>query len=228
MAAQPLTQVEQNVFKALVSEDMSVLRSGGESFFLPKGTIVSTVSEIEKAFVGNELKGNKQYKDKYVLVDGKVGEVMVGALDRVEVTLKGGKNMFLPPVATFIPQDEQKNLLADLEKNQKITLICKCNGMSAGLLRFTGCQFPSFYAERVEKRINNALNSFRNGTTGDVRVDGLLKNIVAITALMTDEQKAQCTDLPNSLKVFSKVSANFSPETMNDPRVKARFKDLGF
>lgn len=232
IAGASLTVEETNVLKYLVSEDIAVLKTGGGSIFMPTNADGSapeetTVAKIEKAYAVNELKGNKAYKGKLVVINGKAEEVSVGAFGGIQLALKAS-NPYLPAMASFKEQKGQQSILENLGKGSQVQLLCECKGTTAGFLRFEDCQFTKYLAQKAQRRVDNALAKFDGGTTHDKLIDGIIRTSVQITGAMTEKNRALCKTVQGAEKAYNN-SLKTLKGSMEKAKVKneARLKELG-
>jgi hypothetical protein len=89
---------------------------------------------LAKEYDANEVKADNRYKDKDLIVSGRVVGIEKDFLDNIVVHMKG-KNMFLPVQATM--KDTEKDRAANLDKGDQVTVFCRGAGaiLNAPLLK---------------------------------------------------------------------------------------------
>jgi hypothetical protein len=80
----------------------------------------------------NEVAADDKYKGKLVEVDDIVSDIQAGALSGAWLNLSGGSLR-----AGF--EDAEKGPVAKLQKNQRVTVVCTCNGLTLGTLFLRDC-----------------------------------------------------------------------------------------
>lgn len=87
-----------------------------------------TASELSKAYDSNEVKADQQYKDKLVLISGKVKsiEVMAG---QTFIVLDSGNPSSITDIQCFL-NDSEKDKASELQKGNNVSLQGKVDGKS--------------------------------------------------------------------------------------------------
>lgn len=93
--------------------------------------ITVTADELLKGYKENELAGDQKFKDKTLIVTGKIETIESGIADMPFILLKAGGDMeFNKPQAMFSKDDTP--MLAKLKKGQDIKLQCVGAGEMGG------------------------------------------------------------------------------------------------
>ena len=101
--------------------------------------ITVTADELLKGYKENELAGDQKFKDKNIIVTGKIEAIESGIADMPFILLKAGGNMeFNKPQAHFSKDDTAT--LAKLKKGQAIKLQCIGDGEIAGSPMLKDCK----------------------------------------------------------------------------------------
>lgn len=105
----------------------------------PAETINVTADELVKGYKENELAGDQKFKDKNLVVTGKIETIESGIADMPYIMLKAGGDMeFNKPQAHFNKEDTA--MLAKLKKGQAIKLQCIGNGEIGGMPMLKDCK----------------------------------------------------------------------------------------
>ncbi len=101
--------------------------------------ITVTADELLKSYKENELAGDQKYKDKLLIVTGKLDSIQSGIGDSPFILLKAGGDMeFNKPQAHF--DKSQSADLAKLKKGTAIKIQCTGNGEIAGAPMLKDCK----------------------------------------------------------------------------------------
>lgn len=84
-----------------------------------------TAQELADGYEANTIAADKNFKNKWFVVTGKVKDIRTDITDSAYVELSS-KNMFNAPQAKFIASEEDK--LANLQRGQTIKAMCVGNG----------------------------------------------------------------------------------------------------
>lgn len=99
--------------------------------------IVINSKELSKAYEGNEVAADKQYKGKTLEVTGKISGIDSGFGDEAIVRLSGSNGLN----NNYASGDDSFNEYAStLSKGQTVTLICKGNGENLGSPSLSDCK----------------------------------------------------------------------------------------
>ncbi|MBZ1392289.1 OB-fold putative lipoprotein [Psychrobacter pacificensis] len=95
-----------------------------------------TAQEIFEAYDNNEVAADQQYKDKPLLVTGKVSGISSDFMDDAQVQL-ATSNEFMDVMASG--DDTFNSAAATLSKGQKITMLCQGGGEVVGSPMLSDC-----------------------------------------------------------------------------------------
>lgn len=99
--------------------------------------VAVTAAQLFDAYQDNEVQADMQYKDKRLLVSGKVDKVSKDVMDKPFVSLSTS-NMFMSVLAYDMPE----SAVVTLRKGMPLQLLCRGGGMTLGspMLRDCGVQ----------------------------------------------------------------------------------------
>lgn len=84
-------------------------------------------------YSNNEVGADNKYKGKQVQVTGTVTDVKKDIIDNLYVTLGTGKQFEIPELQAYF-DDSMNSHLGDLNKGQKLTVICQIDGLMMNVL----------------------------------------------------------------------------------------------
>jgi hypothetical protein len=91
----------------------------------------------------NEVRADATYKDKYIIITGKVGEVKKDIMGKIYVTIGTGQMYEFPVVQCFIRETVPDiRRAAQLSKGDKVTAVGQVSGLMMNVL-MKECRFPS-------------------------------------------------------------------------------------
>lgn len=96
-----------------------------------------SAAKLIETYEANEVAGDEAYKDRTLLVTGKVGRVAKDITDTMYVTINKGEQFEVHEVQAFFA-DSHVNKLAGLTKGQDIKVKCRCAGRMMNVL-LKGC-----------------------------------------------------------------------------------------
>jgi RecG-like helicase len=103
----------------------------------PKWDIKISARALHAAYEANEVAADNQYKGKILAVTGTVEDIAKDFLDKPYVTLNVGT--FFQSVHCYF-SGKENNILAQLKKNQRVTIIGKCDGFVMLSVMMKNCE----------------------------------------------------------------------------------------
>lgn len=161
-----LTDFERKIMRLILVDDVTKFANGLEG---PIGyasgaydtLVATTADDMQRSFEDNEVAAGQRYSGKAVIVRGKVDSVSRDIANNPFISLVGGSNMFIKPMATMA--DGQTSYLASLKKGQPIILVCDNARMLLTSAAVSNClPFDSWLGATVETtlaRVPDALRS---------------------------------------------------------------------
>ena len=226
-----LTQTEKDVFNALIQDDINgaynayktatfLLAAGG------KDPIYQDVDVIEREFQSNELRANKNYKGKRVLIEGRIDEVRVNSFNSAMVVFSSPQRV-VTPTATFAKQDEQSDYIADFDKGQRIALLCNVDGLSLGNVRFSECQTVPYMVKKFKEEVASYLSEVEKGRApkGSM-LSPYLAVAVGFAGELTPEEAAAVAKPDATVDCLKRVIP-MAKELVAKPEVVERLKTFG-
>ena len=123
--------VEKNLISALLEEDIAVFVLGGHSFKdyskYFSDYVITTPQELQNIYNENEIKGNKYFKNKRILISGVVANIYAGINEQPFITFRTD-NLWKVPQAYFENSERHINEISDLSKGQLVSLVCEGKG----------------------------------------------------------------------------------------------------
>ncbi len=132
-----LTEQEMSFYKYLLIDDYISAINGAKSI-IPKAYTSVNPEIIHKEYKKNEAAGDLKYKDKEVVLKGKIKTISRSIGDNYYIEFYSGKNVFTNTKA--IMKSGNQEYLATLNKGNSVTLHCIGNGLTLGSPIFAECQ----------------------------------------------------------------------------------------
>ena len=164
------TEIESNIFRSFIEDEIEVTADGGESSLVEMNvlTLPQTVTAniLQKDYEKNEVKADSEYKNKTLLVTGKVESIQKDAFSNLILKLAGGTNMFLSPSATV--KKEYTNWVSALNKGNNVKLVCTGKSFIVGMATLDDC-VP--FKNWIENQNLGAkiLNDYKNNPEGNTK-----------------------------------------------------------
>lgn len=150
---QLLNDKEKRVLLVLLKDDLQTFIDDGNSMISESDKMMkemplhTSANNLQTEYEKNEVAADQQFKDKTLLVSGKVKEIAKDFTDDIVIRLQGGTNPFMTPNVHM--EDGYIDYSAQLEKGQTIHLICKGNGKIVGSAMLKECLPSDAWADKT-------------------------------------------------------------------------------
>ncbi|MDI1448147.1 hypothetical protein [Polyangium sp. 6x1] len=101
--------------------------------FSDRPAVLVDAKDILDEYKNNEVRADGKYKDKIVLIRGKVGDVKKDITDSIYVTVGSGAEFEIPEVQCFVKDSETKAAAA-LNKGDDVTIVGHVDGLLMNVL----------------------------------------------------------------------------------------------
>lgn len=187
-----LTEIEKNIFHTLIQNQTEALINGGEPIFSNDENIVIpnmiSANTIQLEYEKNEINADNLFKDKLLLVSGKVRNISKNSSNEPSLSLSGGSNPYMTPDAKM--KKDYIDWASNLSKGTEVQMICKINHFIMGSIKLHNCMpFDSWFNEQDWGKIT--LDAYKNNTSK--RADEMIE-FVKIIASKIDVNKTSCKD----------------------------------
>lgn len=123
-----------------------------------------TAEQMFSTYDKNQIKGDKEYINQKLLVSGKIEQIKSSVGNKPVIFMKAGKNALISTVnAAFKNPDGDIDKIVNLEKGQKIVLLCTGGGVVLNSPFLNDCEFASDYVDSFKEYFDNYEHSFING-----------------------------------------------------------------
>lgn len=190
-----------------------------------KEYVVTTADELQRAYEKNEVAGDKQYKDRKLLVSGRVDGIKRSIGENYYITLVGGTNMFMRPHASMA--DGYGEWLAQVNKGEQAELACEGGGMLMGSAMLKDCVPTNVWAARMAaKLIDQVPALIESGNTAVTRLAAIAigtASLMPTSQCWTDSTKC-LNDVVAAGKLLKKdpnVRATVEARLKTDPALTA-------
>ena len=145
-----LTEIEKNIFHTLIQNQTEALINGGEPIFSNDENIVIprviSANTIQLEYEKNEINADNLFKNKLLLVSGKVINISKNSSNEPSLSLSGGSNPYMTPDAKM--KKEYIDWASNLSKGTEVQMICKINHFIMGSVKLHNCiPFDSWFNE---------------------------------------------------------------------------------
>ena len=187
-----LNEVEANIFHTLIQNQTEALINGGEPIFSNDENIVIprviSANTIQLEYEKNEINADNLFKNKVLLVSGKVINISKNSSNEPSLSLSGGSNPYMTPSARM--KKEYIDWASNLSKGTEVQMICKINHFIMGSIKLHNCiPFDSWFNEQDWGKIT--LDAYKNNTSK--RADEMIE-FVKTVASKIDVNKTSCKD----------------------------------
>lgn len=112
----------------------------GEAAASEGPVVTATAAEIMADYKANEVRGDGKYKGKRVRFTGVVSEIKKDLTDDIMVIVGTGAALEIPSL-TLSFGDEATSVVSAIDRGDKLTAECKCNGLMLNV-NMTECVIP--------------------------------------------------------------------------------------
>lgn len=157
------TDKEKEAFEYFIKDEVEIFFSEGQSLFGDENKDkyrFITPEKIQKEYDDNEVRADKNFKGKLLIISGTVDKIQSGVKDEPFVVFKT-KQMFQSPQARFIESEFDK--VIELNKGGKISLVCIGAGEVAGTPLLKNCKFKKTVISDYISEYMTAYNDLLKG-----------------------------------------------------------------
>ncbi|SQH36334.1 MULTISPECIES: OB-fold putative lipoprotein [Haemophilus] len=177
---------EIELMKLVIKEEIDVYFQGGKTAYKYGDYVFTTISELEKEYDKNEARANKKFKGKNLIVSGTIGSIETDLFDHPYIVFKS-KNEFNFNATQAKFKKSAYDKVIDLNKSDKVNLVCEGAGEVAGTPMLDNCQFR---ADVIKSITDQYLADYNNLLTKGVDTSKVFLNkivyIVARRAYITN------------------------------------------
>ena len=176
----------------MIQNQTEALINGGEPIFSNDENIVIprvvSANVIQLEYEKNEISADNLFKNKLLLVSGKVINISKNSSNEPSLSLSGGSNPYMTPSAKM--KKEYIDWASNLSKGTEVQMICKINHFIMGSIKLHNCiPFDSWFNEQDWGKIT--LDAYKNNTSK--RADEMIE-FVKTVASKIDVNKTSCKD----------------------------------
>lgn len=164
-ALTPYTPNEKEIkgTKYLISDDISGYFDNMQSAYKYGDYIFTTATELEQEYDKNEVRADKKFKGKNLIVSGVVESIQSDMLDNPFVVFKSKKNLGLKATEAKFDKSAYDQVI-ELNKKDKIELVCVGEGEVMGSPMLKDCKFKTdIVAKTKEKYLSAYDDLLQNG-----------------------------------------------------------------
>lgn len=175
----------------IYNDELKILnRNKKYSLLNPDNYPMYTALDIQNVYNKNEVRGDLKFKNKYFFVTGEVLSIDSSIHDQPAISLKTEQNTSFNNPTVFIGDYKSKlEYIADLEKGQKLQLLCKGGGEMNGTPYLIDCDFTNvLFKQSIKQDIKNHKN--RKEEPLNLDYINLLPSVLTIMSILP--QKSAC------------------------------------
>ena len=185
-----LNEVETNIFQILIRNQVEAFINEGIPIFSNDENIVIpsmfSANTIQLEYEKNEINADNLFKNKLLLVSGKVRNISKNSSNEPILLLFGGSNPYMTPRARM--KKDYIDWAADLSKGTEVQMICEINNFIIGSVNLHNCiPFYSWFQEQDWGKIT--LDAYKNNTSK--RADEMIE-FVKTVATKVDVNSTSC------------------------------------
>jgi hypothetical protein len=216
-----LSKQEQALLEAFLIDDLIAFIDGRDSLKEMKpiwqnqlSTVVAVnvnANKLQIDYEKNEVAGDQKYRGETLLVSGIVKSIDRSIGENYFLSLQGGSNMFMGPHAKMA--DGYINYLANLQKGQKVRLVCQGGGMLVGSAMLNKCVPANIIIENLVKTwlANNITKQFSEGNES---IQIIVSYSVALTSILPESSDCYETDSNKRSKCMAEINNILKDEKM--------------
>ena len=168
-----------------------------------------TAEQMFSTYDKNQIKGDKEYINQKLIVTGEIEQIKSSVGNKPVIFMKAGKNALISTVnATFKNPDEDIDKIVNLEKGQKLVLLCIGEGVVLASPVVGNCEFPDKYQEEYKKRVEDSIDAFIKGKPTSNGVAVLFVTFGYLLSLEDPAYMDKCND--NGCNIDKKISDNMN------------------
>ena len=201
-------ETEANVYKTVAKSWLVNIDNGQQSIVETLGLFTLplkvTADKLQKDYEKNEVKADSDYKNKTLIVTGKIDAIQKDAFNNMLLKLVGGSNMFLYPSATV--DKKYTDWVSGLNKGENVKLVCSGKSFVMGSASLGDC-VP--FKRWLENQNLDAvlLNEYKNNPNGHSKaVIDLVKDVTPLLS----ENSACKTNGYDVGKCLTEISSIYS------------------
>ncbi|MCT7637041.1 OB-fold putative lipoprotein [Aliarcobacter butzleri] len=200
-------ELETNMFKSWVNISLKDIEEDRKSVLIDNAILIMplkiTADKLQREYVKNEAKADEQYKNKILLVSGKIDNIQKDAFNNMNLKLIGGDNMFLYPTAQV--EDKYTSWVASLNKGNNVKLVCKGRGFVIGSASLGNCSPLDSWLK--EQNIGaKVLEFYKNTTNRENEIVSVIEVIKYISPRININKSSCNTSTYNSDKCLQEMS----------------------
>lgn len=185
------SDLELNIFNILIEDEIDGVINDADTMVLSSGILKLpnsiTIDKLQREYVKNEVKADEQYKNKILLVSGKIDSIQKDAFNNMNLKLVGGDNMFLYPTAQV--EDKYTSWVASLNKGSNIKLVCRNKGFIIGMVQLGDCS-PFDGWVKGQNIASKILKEYKENENGEV---GKMIEFIKVVSSKLDTNKSFCS-----------------------------------
>jgi len=172
----PLNANEESILKVLIKTDIYSWLDHDESIIADNNILELPItvksSDYADAYKADRSAADQKFKDKQIIITGKVKYVVKTESENNIIVLNGGKDVFLYPRAQM--SDLHNSYVDHIAENDNVALLCISGDANDVMIKLSGCEpisgFPAI-SGWIDKVQNDVIAIVNSNEDHDVKLD---------------------------------------------------------
>lgn len=189
-----LTTREESVFKVLIKADIYSWLDHEESI-IADNNILELPTTVKSSDYADRYKSDRslsdeKFKDKQIIITGKVKYVVKTSSENNIIVLNGGKDLYFYPRAQM--SDLHNSYVDHVDENNKIALLCISGEATDYMVKLSGCEpingLPAI-SGWIDKIQNDVINIVNSNEEYDVKLDYFVSTAKGISNKLSKDSE---------------------------------------
>ncbi len=189
-----LTTREESVLKVLIKADIHSWLDHDESIIADNNILElpTTVKsgDYADAYKADRSASDQKFKDKQIIITGKVKYVVKTSSENNIIVLNGGKDLIFYPRAQM--SDLHNSYVDHVNENDSVALLCISGEVTDFVLKLSGCEpingFPAI-SGWIDKVQNDVISIVNSNEDHDVKLDYFVNTAKKIASKLSKDSE---------------------------------------
>lgn len=185
---QTLSAHEESVLKVLLKADIYSWLDHDESIIADNNILELPItvksSDYADAYKADQSAADQKFKDKQIIITGKVKYVVKTTSENNIIVLNGGKDVFLYPRAQM--SDLHNSYVDHIDENYSVALLCVSGDANDAMIKLSGCEPISGWIDKVQNDVISIVNSNKEH---DIKLDYFVNTAKEIASKLSKDSE---------------------------------------
>lgn len=191
---QTLSTHEESVLKILIKADIYSWLDHDESIIADNNILELPItvksSDYADAYKADRSAADQKFKDKQIIITGKVKYVVKMTSENNIIVLNGGKDVFLYPRAQM--SDLHNSYVDHIDENYSVALLCVSGDANDVMIKLSGCEpiggFPAI-SGWIDKVQNDVISIVNSNKEHDINLDYFVNTAKEIASKLSKDSE---------------------------------------